>query len=63
MGGIMELLYWLENLRTPFGDAVFALLTQLGEETVFILIGLLFYWCIHKRAGFSLLTVGVSGTI
>lgn len=59
----MELLYWLENLRTPLGDTIFALLTQLEEETIFILIGLLFYWCIHKREGFYLLTVGVSGTI
>ena len=59
----MELLYWLESLRSPLGDAFFSLITHLGEETLFIVAGLLFFWCIDKLEGYYLLTVGLSGTI
>lgn len=59
----MELLYWLEGLRTPFGNVCFSLITHLGEETLFIVFGLLFFWCIDKLEGYYLLTVGLSGTV
>ena len=59
----MQLLYWLEGLRTPLGDAFFALVTHLGEETLFIVFGLLFFWCIDKLEGYYLLTVGLTGTV
>ena len=42
----MDLLYWLESIRTPLGDAFFSLIAHLGEETLFIVAGLLFFWCI-----------------
>ena len=48
----MELLYFLENLRTPVGDAFFSLITVLGDETVFILASLTFFWCIDKIQGY-----------
>ena len=59
----MEFLYFLESLRTPFGDAFFSLVTHLGEETLFIVFGLLIFWCIDKWEGYYLLTVGLSGTV
>lgn len=59
----MSLLYLLEDLRTPFGDAFFSLVTHLGEETLFIIFGLLFFWCINKMEGYYLLTVGLTGTV
>ncbi len=59
----MELLYFLEGLRTPVGDAFFSLITHLGEETLFILAGLVFFWCIDKLQGYYLLSVGLSGTV
>ncbi len=59
----MKLLYLLESLRTPLGDACFSLITHLGEETLFIVFGLLFFWCIDKLEGYYLLTVGLSGTV
>ena len=58
----MEVLYFLEGLRTPLGDAFFSLVTHLGEETLFILIGLVFFRCIDKLQGYYLLCVGLSGT-
>ena len=59
----MELLYILEGLRTPLGDAFFSLITHLGEETLFIVAGLLVFWCIDKWEGYYLLSVGLTGTV
>jgi len=59
----MQLLYFLEGLRTPALDAFFSLITNFGDETLFIVIGLLFFWCIDKEEGFYLLCVGLLGTV
>ena len=59
----MELLYFLEGLRTPAGDAFFSMITHLGEETLFIVVGLLIFWCVDKLQGYYLLTVGLTGTV
>ena len=59
----MEFLYFLENLRTPFGDAFFSLITHFGEETLFIVAGLLVFWCVNKMEGYYLLIVGLTGTV
>ena len=59
----MEFLKFLEGLRTPFGDAFFSAVTHLGEETIFILVGLLFFWCINKKQGYYILSVGFIGTV
>ena len=47
----MGILYFLEGLRTPFLDRVFSIVTMLGEETLFIVAGLIFFWCINKKDG------------
>ena len=59
----MEFLRFLEGIRTPIGDAFFSTVTHLGEETIFILVGLLFFWCINKKQGYFILSVGFLGTI
>ena len=59
----MEFLRLLEGLRTPFGDTFFSTVTFLGEETIFIVVGLLFFWCIDKRQGYFILSVGFLGTV
>ncbi len=58
----MEILHFLEELRTPVGDFIFSTITHLGEETFFILIGLVFFWCINKHEGYYLLSIGLIGT-
>jgi undecaprenyl-diphosphatase len=35
----------------------------LGEETVFIVLGLIFFWCINKKEGYYLLSIGFIGTV
>ncbi len=59
----MSFLYFLEGLRTPFLDSVFSVVTMLGEETLFIVAGLIFFWCVNKKYGYYLLTVGFSGLV
>ncbi len=59
----MSFLYFLENLRTSFLDGLFLILTMLGEETVFLVIALVFVWCVNKREGFYILISGLLGTL
>ena len=59
----MEFLRFLEGIRTPFGDAFFSFITHFGEETLFIILGLVFFWCINKKEGYYLLSIGFIGTI
>ena len=59
----MELLRWLESLRTPLGDAFFSAVTLLGEETFFTVFGLIIYWCFSKRWGVRFLVGGLMGSV
>lgn len=59
----MAFLRFLEGLRTPFCDAFFSTITHLGEETFFIVFGLIFFWCINKKEGYYLLSIGFIGTV
>ena len=59
----MAFLRWLEVIRNPFLDAFFSTVTHLGEETFFILLGLVFFWCVSKKEGYYLLSIGFIGTI
>ena len=59
----MEFLKLLESIRCPFLDTFFSTVTHLGEETVFFVVGILFFWCINKKEGYFLLSVGLIGTV
>lgn len=59
----MSILYFFESIRHPVPDALFALVTNAGEETVFIIVGLLLFWCVNKQKGYFLLCLGLCGTV
>lgn len=59
----MSVLYFLEGLRTPFLDSFFSLITLFGEETLFMAIGLIVFWCFDKHQGYYLLCIGFLGTV
>lgn len=59
----MQLLYWLESIRNPFLDTFFSLITHLGSETLFIVIAIVTFWCVSKKMGYYLMTVGFFGTL
>ena len=58
----MELLYLLEKIRLPGLNEFMLTITTLGEETAFLVIGLIVFWCFSKLQGYYLMTVGLSGT-
>jgi undecaprenyl-diphosphatase len=59
----MAILRFFEGIRNPFLDAFFSVVTKFGEETLFILLGLLFFWCINKKQGYYILFIGFLGTV
>ena len=59
----MDFLYFLEGLRTPWLDAIVSALTHLGGETVFLVAALVVFWCVDKRKGYYIMSVGFVGTI
>ena len=61
--GCMPFLYFLESIRNPFFDWFFSLITHLGEETFFLVIAILFFWCVNKREGYFILITGLVGTV
>ncbi len=59
----MELLYILEKIRFPLLDKLMLLITELGTETAFLAVAIIIFWCVNKRYGYYILSVGCIGTI
>ena len=59
----MPFLYFLESIRNPVFDFIFDTITHLGEETFFLVLAILFFWCVNKREGYFILITGLIGTI
>ncbi len=59
----MTFLYFLEDLRNPVLDFLFSFITLFGEETIFMAVGMIVFWCVDKFKGYYLLCVGFFGTV
>lgn len=59
----MGFLYFLEKIRIPGLNEFMLVITTLGEETAFLVIGLILFWCTSKRQGYYVMSVGFLGTI
>ena len=59
----MPILYALEGIRSPFLDAVMGAVTYLGDETFFIVVAIIVYWCISKKWGYYLLLTNYCSTL
>ena len=59
----MGLLYWFQSIRHPALDVIVGLVTRLGEETVFMVLGLFILWCVDKKWGFRFLLAGMVGSV
>lgn len=59
----MDFLYFLQSLRCPVLDAIFSIITHFGEETAFMAVGMVVFWCVSKYQGYYLLCVGFVGTV
>ena len=61
----MSFLYVLEKVRhaAPWLAAIFSFLTDFGGEAAFLVVSLFLLWCVDKREGFYVLSVGFLGTV
>ena len=59
----MGFLYLLEKIRMPGLNEIMLLVTKLGEETAFLVIAMVVFWCVDKKKGYYLMAVGFLGTI
>jgi len=59
----VDFLYILEGIRFPALDEFMLLVTRLGEETAFLVIALIVFWCVDKYHGYYLLGVGLLGNL
>ena len=59
----MQFLYLLESIRFPLLNKFMLAITQLGEETAFLVVALVIFWCVDKYKGYYILSVGFIGTL
>lgn len=59
----MNFLYLLEKIRVPLLNKVMLAVTVLGEETAFLVIALIIFWCVDKKKGYYVMAVGFLGTM
>ena len=59
----MDVLRFLESIRLPALDTLMQLITEGGGELVFMVLAITVFWCIDKRCGYYIFTVGFFGTI
>lgn len=60
---MMAFLHWLENIRIPVVNELMLGITYLGSEVAFLVMALILFWCVDKRRGYYVLSVGFLGTI
>lgn len=50
----MEILQAIAELRTPFGEKLWQMLTFLGEETFIVVVLCLLFWCVNKNLSYKI---------
>ena len=58
----MQFLYFLDGIRNPVFDIIMSFFTLFGEETIFIVLAMILFWCVDKYEGYYMLTIGFLGT-
>lgn len=51
----------LQSVSNPFLNGLMLVLTELGDDILFIAVAVLLYWCINKRYAFQFLSVYFAG--
>ncbi len=59
----MEILYFFESIRNPVLDTLMLLFTKLGEETLFLILAMIMFWCVDKYKGYYMMSVGFIGIL
>ena len=59
---LMDQLRALAQLRTPAMTAVMSVITYLGQEMVFLVLGMILLWCVNKKYGYRYLGMFMLGS-
>ena len=59
----MGFLYLLEKIRMPGLNEFMLGITYLGDEIAFLVIAMIVFWCVDKKQGYFIMSVGFLGTI
>ena len=59
----MQLLYALEQIRVPWLTSFLSALTNFGGLYGFMVLSIIVFWCIDKRCGYFMLSLGFVGTV
>ncbi len=59
----MDFLYFLEDIRIPVLNEFMLAITYFGDEIAFLVTALVMFWCVDKRKGYYILSVGLIGTL
>lgn len=59
---MMDQLRALAQMRTPFLTAVMSAVTYLGQEMVFLVLGMILLWCVNKKYGYRYLGMFMLGS-
>lgn len=51
----LSIVEWIQSFRTPWLDALFLMITELGDETVFLVLAAALYWLVDKRYAYRLM--------
>ena len=57
MGWEAQIIMWLQGGSCSFTDVLFLILTELGDELFFLIVGIVIYWCVDKRYAFKFVNV------
>lgn len=60
---LMNMLRAIAEIRTPILTAIMSAVTYLGQEMVFLVIGMILLWCVDKRYGYRYLGIFMLGSL
>lgn len=59
----MEILRFFQSIRIPVLNEFMLFITEFGGEIAFLVTAIIVFWCVDKRQGYFIMTVGFFGTI
>lgn len=57
----VSIIQHIQNIRSTFLDGLFLIVTNLGAEIFFIVVAVVFFWCVDKRYGYKMMNVFILG--
>ena len=54
---------WIQSFRHPILDGFFLIITEFGDETVFLVVAAILYWTIDKRFAYRFMLFFLYGSL